>query len=74
MVYTSFYNKRWLFSILETALLNYKIVDLEYLSTSQMIKATTERIGESGSITKNSFLNKRKIPKGDIELFKQDGL
>ena len=23
----------------------------------------TNRIGESGSITKNSFLNKRKIPK-----------
>ena len=37
-----------------------------------MLSASTDRIAESGSITKNSFLNKSKITKTDLELFKHD--
>ena len=70
--YTSFYNKRWILSILETACLNYKILDLEYITSNNMLSASTDRIAESGSITKNSFLNKSKLTKTDLELFKHD--
>ena len=63
--YKSFYNKKWLFSILEASLLNAKLLKLKTIDTKNLenIKETT-RLAESSSIThENTFILAKKIGK-----------
>ena len=64
--YRSFYNKRWLFSLLESSLLNAKLLNIDLMTTAQIIKSKSLRIAESASFTKNTFILSKALSKKEV--------
>ena len=64
--YRSFYNKRWLLSLLESSLLNAKVLNIDLISTSQLENADSSRIADSASFTKNTFILSKTFSKKEI--------
>ena len=58
--YRSFYNKRWLFNLLESSLLNTKLLNIASVSSSQLANVDASRIADSGSFTSNTFILSKK--------------
>jgi len=56
--YRSFYNKRWLFNLLESSLLNTKLLDIDLVSSSTL--TDKPRIADSASFTSNTFILSKK--------------
>ena len=61
--YRSFYNKRWLFSLFESSLLNAKLLNIQLVGSSQVDQSKSTRIADSASLTKNTFLLAKALSK-----------
>lgn len=61
--YRSFYNKRWLFSLFESSLLNAKVLNIELVGSTQVNQSKSNRIADSASLTKNTFLLSKALSK-----------
>ncbi len=64
--YRSFYNKRWLFTLLESSLLNAKLLNIDLMTTAQIIKSKSLRIAESASFTKSTFILSKALSKKEV--------
>ena len=69
--YRSFYNKRWLFNLFESGLLNAKLLDIDLISVKAGINTNKTRVGESASITSNTFILSKKFTKSDTTKYSQ---
>ena len=68
--YRSFYNKRWLFSLFESSLLNAKLLNIQLVGSSQVDQSKALRIADSASLTKNTFILAKALSKKETTEYK----